>query len=136
MKKGNFKAALMAVLVAFTCMFVGLESGHAQTGLADDFYSVPAATYVSSAEAEILLTDQATVLYNFLQTLTPGSQQYKTVLRAAVFYRGILVAVKEGKQIPESIVSGMGKFATSAYGKYTKTEQSGLKSDAIDLLSY
>ncbi|MCB9284937.1 MAG: hypothetical protein H6563_12745 [Lewinellaceae bacterium] len=136
MKKGNFKAALVAVIVAFTFLFVGVNSGHAQTGLADDLFSVPAATYVSSAEAEVLLTDQVTVLYNFLQTLTPGSQQYKTTFRATVYYRTILAAVKDGKQVPDSILTGMGMFTTAAYGLYTKPEQIGLKQDAIDMLSY
>jgi hypothetical protein len=136
MRKANFQAAITAVLVSFTLLLVGVEQGHAQAGLADGIYTVPAANYVSSAEAEILLADQVTVLTNFLQTLTPGSQQYKTTLRAVMYYRSINAAVQEGKQIPESILSGMSLFATASFGKYTKTEQLGLKQDAIDMLSY
>lgn len=136
MRKAKFQAAITAVLLAFLFLFVGVERSQAQTVLGDDISTVPAANYVNSADAEILLTDQVTVLYNFLQTLTPGSQQYKVTFRAAVFYRNILIAVKEGKQVPESILTGMGMFTTAAYGQYTKPEQLGLKQDAIDLLSY
>ncbi|MCB9284929.1 MAG: hypothetical protein H6563_12705 [Lewinellaceae bacterium] len=135
MRKAKFQAAIAVVLFAFLFLFAGVERGQAQTGLADNFFSVPAANYVSSANAEILLNDQVTLLHNFLLTLTPGSQQYKATLRAAIFYRNILIAVKEGKQVPQSIVSGMAIFTTTAYGQYTRTEQKGLKLDAIDLLS-
>ena len=136
MKKGNIKAALVVVLVAFTFLLVGVNSGQAQTGLSDDLYTVPAGNYVSAANAEILLTDQETVLLSFLQTLTPGSQQYKTTTRALMFYRNIHAAVIEGKQIPESILNGMNLFTTASFGQYTKMEKIGLKQDAIDLLSY
>ncbi|MCB9284935.1 MAG: hypothetical protein H6563_12735 [Lewinellaceae bacterium] len=136
MKKGNIKAALVAVLVAFTFLIVGVNSGQAQTGLSDDFYTVPAGNYVSAANAEILLADQETLLINFLQTLTPGSQQYKTTMRAVMFYKNIRGGVIEGKQIPESILAGMNLFTTASFGRYTKTEKYGLKQDAIDLLSY
>lgn len=136
MKKGNIKAALVAVLVAFTFLLVGVNSGQAQTGLSDDLYTVPAGNYVSAANAEILLADQETLLINFLQTLTPGSQQYKTTMRAVMFYKNIRGAVIEGKQIPESILAGMNLFTTASFGQYTKTEKYGLKQDAIDLLSY
>jgi hypothetical protein len=136
MKRGNLKAVFGAVLIAITFMFAGVQGGHAQTGLADGIYTVPAGNYVNSVDAEILLTDQVTVLINFLQTLTPGSQQYKTTLRAVMYYRGISSAVQLGKQVPESILSGLSLFATASFGKYTKTEQLGLKQDAIDMLSY
>jgi hypothetical protein len=136
MRKANFQAAITAVLVSFTLLLVGVEQGHAQAGLADGIYTVPAANYVSSADAQIILTDQLTVLVKLLQTLTPGSQQYKTTLRAVMYYRGISSAVQLGKQVPESILSGLSLFATASFGKYTKTEQLGLKQDAIDMLSY
>jgi non-canonical (house-cleaning) NTP pyrophosphatase len=53
-----------------------------------------------------------------------------------MYYRGISSAVQLGKQVPESILSGLSLFATASFGKYTKTEQLGLKQDAIDMLSY
>ena len=135
MRKAKFQAVIAAVLLTFLFLFAGIERSQAQTGMSDNFFSVPAANYVNSANAEVLLTDQVAVLFNFLQTLTPGSPQYKVAFRAAVYYRTILIAVKEGKQVPQSIVTGMGVFTTAAYGQYTKSEQSGLKADAIDLLS-
>ena len=135
MKRGNFKAVLGAVIIAFTFMLAGVQSGQAQTGMGDGIYTVPSGNYVSAAEANVLLTDQETMLINYLQTLTPGSQQYKATLRAVMYYRNILQAVMEGKQIPESIVAGLSTFTTTQYGQYSKTEKVGLKQDAIEMLS-
>ena len=136
MKRGNFKAVLGAVIIAFTFMLAGVQSGQAQTGMGDGIYTVPSGNYVSAAEANVLLTDQETMLINYLQTLTPGSQQYKIANRAVMFYKNIHGAVLDGKQIPESIMTGLHLFTTTQYGRYTKSEQIGLRQDAIELLGY
>ncbi|MDV7396305.1 hypothetical protein RZS08_33230, partial [Arthrospira platensis SPKY1] len=85
MRKAKFKTLLVAGLSLFVLLLAGLNRAEAQAGLADNFYTVPAGSYVSSAEAEGILMDQITQLMNLLQTLTPGTQPFKATRRAGIF---------------------------------------------------
>lgn len=134
MRKVNFKTLLVSGFAAFFLLFLGMNQANAQAGLGESFYDAPAGNFVGSAEAEVILTDQVTVLKNFLATLIPGSPAYKATVRAGAFYRTILQSVVDGKQVPEAISSGTQIFTTAQYGNAPKAEQMGLKAEAIDML--
>ena len=136
MRKAKFRTLLVMGFAAFLLLFAGVNRAEAQAELSSSIYDLPTANWVSSTEAENLLLAQITQLTNLLQSLTPGTQAYKTAVRATVYYRTIYTEVVAGKQIPESIVVGLGTFAAAQYGEATKTEQVGLRNDAIDMLSY
>jgi hypothetical protein len=116
-------------------LFAGADRVQAQTEFTSSLYDTPTGNWVNSTEAEGILLTQINQITNLLQSLTPGTQAYKTAFRAGVYYKTIYGEVKAGKQIPESIVTGLGIFTTAVHGNAPKSEQLGLRNDAIDMLS-
>jgi hypothetical protein len=134
MRKSNLKALLLASFAACFLLFTGVEKANAQSGLTDDYYGIPAGNFVSSGDAQLILSGHVATLKNFLQTLVPGSPVHKTTLRAVNFFNAILQSVYEGKQVPESIADGTHVFTSAINGEATKTEKMGLRQQAIDML--
>ena len=135
MRKVKFRTLLVMGFAAFLLLFAGADRVQAQGALTTSLYSTPSGNWVSSAEAENLLLAKINQLSGLLQTLTPGTQAHKATLRAGVYYKTIHREVKIGKQIPDSIVTGLGIFASSVYGDAPQSEQYGLRNEAIGMLS-
>jgi hypothetical protein len=134
MKMKRFKTMLVALVAVFALM-MGAKEASAQTGLTDNILTPPTGSWVSSVEADGLLNLHVSNMKNLLLTLTPGTQAYKNVERSVYYYDRIRVEVADGKDIPTSIVTGLGYISQDALGGVTKAQLWSLRSEAIDMLS-
>ena len=135
MKMKRFKMMLVAVIAVFALMF-GVKEAGAQSGLSDGVMTAPTGNFVSSAEADLLLTSQVAQLKNLLVTLAPGTQAYKNTERAIFYYSLIQGEIVSGKDIPLSIVTGLEYVAADSYTGATKTQLWSLRAESIDMLSF
>lgn len=129
----RFKTMLVALVAVFALM-MGAKEASAQGGLSDNILTPPTGNWVGTQEALSSLEQQVFNLKNILSTLTPGTTAYKTVERAVYYYDFVKVEVDSGKDIPNSIVSGLAYVGADALGGATKTELWTLRSDSIDML--
>jgi hypothetical protein len=142
MKKARFKMLFVAVLAVFALLFAGAENLQAQSDM-DDPFALPTGTFVSAAEAEVLLGSQVLNLKGLIVTLTPGTSAYRTTERALIYYSTIQGEVSSGKDIPNSILTSLtymrdtetGATAFTPVGGPNQSELWGLRNAAIDLLS-
>jgi hypothetical protein len=135
MKMKRIKMMLVA-MVAILALGLGAGSAHAQTGLSDNIYTLPAGNFVGQAEADALLADQISSLKSILGTLTPGTQAYQTMEQSVNFYAVVQGEVISGKDIPSSIVTGLQFISQDANGSVaTKTQLLTLRTDSVNLLS-
>lgn len=127
---------LVAAFAAFALLF-GAREASAQGGFSDDMYSTPTGNFVNSADANIILVNQVANLKAVLATFTPGTNAYKTMERAVIYYDLMRADIESGKDIPESIITALRNISTDVYGggAATKAELMGLRTDAIDILS-
>lgn len=137
MKMKRFKMMLVAAIAAFA-LLLGTREANAQTsgGTSSDIFNPPAGNFIGSAEAETLLATQVFNLKNLIVTLTPGTNAYKKVERAITYYSLIQGEVESGKDIPNSIVTGLWYVSQDPYGGASayKTELMSLREEAIDML--
>ncbi len=141
MRKANFKTLLAATLVVLTFLLAGVGSVEAQSlstgvGSGGGLYAYPAkTTFVSSSEADAILSAQVEALRDYVATLPVGSPAYNVAYRASVFYRAILQSVQNGKNVPDSIMDGVSMFLTSYFTGSSFAEKQGLRNEAIGMLS-
>jgi hypothetical protein len=136
MRKVKFKMMLIAAISAFTLLLAGVERGHAQSNFGGDPFVLPTGNFVGAAEADVLLSQQVINLKNILVTLTPGTAAYKTVERAILYYSLIQSEVASGKDIPQSILTGLEYISIDIYGGASNLELLGLRTESIDMLDY
>lgn len=139
MRKANFKTLLAATLVVLTFLLAGVGSVQAQTSVstgATGLYSFPSkVTFVSSSEADAILTAQVEALRDYVATLPVGSPAYNVAYRASVFYRAILQSVQAGKNVPDAVMDGVSMFLTDYFTGSSFAEKQGLRNEAIGMLS-
>lgn len=135
MKMKRFKMILIAVMGAFA-LLLGAGSLHAQSdGQYVDPFELPVGNFVGSAQAETTLGQHVVILKDLLGTLVPGTTAYATTERAIFYYSTVQGEVVSGKDIPESIVTGLGYVGTDAYGNPTYAEIMALRNESITMLS-
>jgi hypothetical protein len=138
MRKANFKTLLAGLMVAFAFLLAGVQSGYAQSSLSTKATGVYAPlgkyTFVSSTEAEAVLTSQTDALAAFVQTLTPGTPAYNQTQRAIMYYRTILTGVVTGKNVDQAIFDGIRMFSTPPFAGASQTEKMNLRNEAINML--
>ena len=142
MRKARFKMMLVAAIAAFALLFAGMERAQAQTDM-DDPFALPTDNFVSAVQAQQLLAAQVASLKDFIVTLVQGTAAYKTAERAIFYYSTIQGEVGSGKDIPNSIVTGLTYVIQSNTGTTSMGTNNGpdgvelwdLRNDAIDLLS-
>jgi hypothetical protein len=136
MRKSNLKTLLLASFAFVFLLFMGVEKASAQSSvLTGSIYDVPTGSFVAPAEAQAILYSHCTSLDAFLQTLIPGTPAHKAAYRAYYFFRTIHNNVQGGKQVAESIAEGTYLFASMPLGEANKTEKSGLKQQAVNMLA-
>lgn len=134
MRKARIKMMLVAAVTAVALLFAGASSLQAQTITGEDPFYPPTGNFVTPAEAEVILTGQVASLKGLLETLTPGTQAYILTERSLYYYITILNEVAAGKNIPVSIVAGLGYVSADDNG-ITSAELLGYKQDAVTMLS-
>ena len=137
MKMKRFKMMVVAV-VAVSAMLLSTGNTFAQTmsdGVWAEVFELPTGTFVSQAEAEALLTDRIVTLKGVLETLTPGTQAYKSAELSLEYYDVINVEITNGKDVPNSIVHGLGMVAQDVIDAPNQTQLMGLRTESISLLS-
>ena len=144
MRKTRLKMAIMGLFAAFTLVFLTAGQGQAQTfthsttpkvgGASNGTIALPA-NYVSVAEGVAVLQNQCTAIKNFLITLIPGTQAYKTVETSYAFYGLILSGLLSGNDVPASIQQGMGLFQYPDYLNTPSAQIQSLYEEATVLLT-
>ncbi|MBK6621421.1 MAG: hypothetical protein IPJ00_10140 [Saprospirales bacterium] len=144
MRKARFKMVLFGLLATLTLMLFAAERGQAQTlkpsalpksGGASSSTIAPPVNYISAPEAISLLQAQTTALKNFMGTLIPGTQPYKTVETSYMFYTMIWSGIVSGKTLPDSIQEGMSLFQYPDYVNTPSSQILSLYQEAVDMLS-
>lgn len=137
MKNLNFKSALLWLMFAgaFLVMSAGQTQAQSSSFGEGGLYSTPAGQFVSVPEAEDRLIIEMKEIRLHMEGLIPGSQQYKAKEKKLAYFKSITNFLKTGSGVADSIVSGLGVFATDVYSNISRAEQLQLKEEAIDLLS-
>lgn len=140
MRKANFKTLFAATLVVFA-LLAGVQGGQAQTsissvaGAGDVLYSPPKVTFVSSSQAEAILTAHIEGLKNYILSLPQGSPAYNVAYRASVYYRAILQSVQAGKNVRDAFMDGIAMFFTPYFNGASYSEKLGLRQESLGMLT-
>jgi hypothetical protein len=138
MKKVNFKKVLMALTVALTFLFAGMDTAQAQQGsntLVGGPAALPAsANYANSDLAVQILEAKITELIDQLKQLIPGSPVFNALNRQYEFYLSIKESIESGETVPQSIIDGVLLMMSDNFG-VTKQQAIQLRDDALVLLS-
>jgi hypothetical protein len=115
---------------------LGAGSLHAQSdGQYVDPFELPVGNFVGSAQAETTLGQQVVVLKDLIATLVPGTAAYKSAERAVFYYSTVQSEVVSGKDVPNSIVTGLKYVGEDAYGGATYSELLALRNESILMLA-
>jgi hypothetical protein len=137
MKKVNFKKVLMALSIALTFLFLGVEQASAQSlsnTSGSGLYALPQADFVSVAEAQVLLEAKLVELKADLGT--PGLPQslLNAMLKEYNFYGMVDSEIKNGNTVPKAILAATFGIQSDAHGAVPAVAQQ-LRDDVVDLLS-
>jgi hypothetical protein len=136
MKKVNFKKVLMALTVALTFLFAGMNTAQAQQGslVGDPTVLPPQANYLNSDQAvQILETEIAEIIIQLKQAV-PGSPVYNALNMQYEYYLFIKETIEAGETVPQSIIDGVKLLLSDVYGA-TQQQALQLRDDAVELLS-
>jgi hypothetical protein len=139
MKKVNFKKALMAFMVAFTFLVLGMGTANAQSdAVVGDLYSPVQGNFVNSDQANVILLATIEDLGTVLEGLQPGSPLYISTRRQALYYRGIYMDLQSSGDVAASIGTGLSHVTIMTDGSNGPIATSvllALRQGAVDLLS-
>ena len=145
MKKVNFKKVLMALTVALTFLFLGVEQANAQVNTlvgtgpsasgtsAKALMALPQGNFVSVDEAQVIIEAH---LLDIKTQINSGSLPQSTInalTNQARFYTLVLTSLKTGNGVPQAIVEGTVTITTDVYG-IAQSVALTLKQEAINLL--
>lgn len=137
MKKVNFKMVLMTLSVAFTFLFVGMNTAMAQQSTGEGIQAPAQGNFMNSDEAGVALNSEITVMGTALSGMTPGTPLYNATRRKALYYRGIYMEIQNGNAVSQSIGLGFGHLLNNVVDAKgaSKSVLLQLRQDAIALLS-
>ena len=137
MKKLSTKFALLGLLFFGLFLFVGPQQVQAQSAsFTDGMYTPPVGNFVTVEEAEERLLAERIDIKNEMKNQTPGTLAYRENVRKLAYFNSIADHLKTGSGVADSIVAGLGAFATAQYGEgMTREKKIALKNLAIEVLT-
>jgi uncharacterized protein YabE (DUF348 family) len=141
----GFKSVLATCVVLIAMLFssqdLSAQSG-TLTGSANGGQTVikTTGTWVSSTDAVVLLSNEADQLDNTLITLGQSNSTTDYMKIKSEFYRGIVVSILDGKDVPTAIMTNYDKVGAveqpdSPTTAITNPKMETLLSEVIDLLN-
>ena len=144
MRKARFKMVLAGLFATLTLMLLAVGSGQAQ-GLSTSITPKAGGTnngtvaaplnYLTAPQAMSVLENHTTALKIFLGTLIPGTQAYKTVETSYTYYNMIWSSLLSGKNVPDSIQTGLTLFQYPDYVNTPTSQIQALYAEALELLT-
>lgn len=139
MKRVNFKAVLMTLVVAFTFLMLGTERANAQsvssTLTNTAVYTVPTGNFVSSDQAQTLIQSELSSLKDLLLGMTPGSPAYNATMAKYNYFAAIDAYIKSGNFTVAQAISKAMERASYPKGAVSTAVLNQWKQEAVNLLS-
>lgn len=128
---------MVGLFAAVAFLLAGVNEAHAQSDQqAGDLFVIPAAAWVTNAQANALLTNHIDAVKAELDDLTPGTPAYQAKLKEGIFFRDVLRDLVANEVVPDAILFALQPLAVSTAAHYaTVADKLALKDQAIDMLS-